>query len=272
MDRGTRNECLHEFRCVGRIAVTHHNSLKGKVMIIRFSCPSCGGSIEVSENYAGKKGKCPKCNTSIIVPSVSGGVAELAHSHPASATPEATPPTGTASRKPWQGKPLAEIIRSVGLVRGTLILGGVLIVLILIAFCLERGFSSGLEEAKLSRLEQRIAGLEKTAADLSDLENRIRTELQSFKKETRDNQLQLATNYDEVLKTFQRKIAILYSNQLKMATTFDSVLSTMNVNQAETENIKGLWEYLKEMERQSGETSREMDKQMGETTRELFKH
>jgi hypothetical protein len=209
---------------------------------------------------------------SIIVPGESGGVAKLAHSHPASATTEATLPSGTALRKPWQGKPLAEVIRSVGLVRGALILGSVLIALILIAFGLGRSSSSWSETARLSRLEQRLAGMERTAADLSDLENRIRTELQSFKKETRDNQLQLATNYDEVLKTFQRKIAILYSNQLKMATTFDSVLSTMNVNQAETENIKGLWEYLKEMERQSGETSREMNKQMGETTRELFKH
>ena len=35
---------------------------------IRFNCRSCGKKISVPETHAGKKGKCPKCKTLVVVP------------------------------------------------------------------------------------------------------------------------------------------------------------------------------------------------------------
>lgn len=36
--------------------------------MIRFNCTSCGKRIKVPEQYVGKKGKCPKCRTAVVVP------------------------------------------------------------------------------------------------------------------------------------------------------------------------------------------------------------
>ncbi len=36
--------------------------------MIKFACSNCGQSIRVDDKYAGKKGKCPKCKTSVVVP------------------------------------------------------------------------------------------------------------------------------------------------------------------------------------------------------------
>jgi len=36
--------------------------------VIRFTCKNCGQKIKVSDQYAGKKGKCPKCRRPIVVP------------------------------------------------------------------------------------------------------------------------------------------------------------------------------------------------------------
>ena len=35
---------------------------------ISFHCENCGQKIKVSKSYAGKKGKCPKCNNIVIIP------------------------------------------------------------------------------------------------------------------------------------------------------------------------------------------------------------
>ena len=37
--------------------------------MIRFSCKSCGRQFKVSEQNAGKRGKCPQCKNPIVVPS-----------------------------------------------------------------------------------------------------------------------------------------------------------------------------------------------------------
>ncbi len=39
-------------------------------MVIKFSCKNCGQKISVPDVHAGKKGKCPKCKTIVIVPQV----------------------------------------------------------------------------------------------------------------------------------------------------------------------------------------------------------
>lgn len=36
--------------------------------MIRFRCKNCGQKITVGEIHAGKKGKCPKCKSVVIVP------------------------------------------------------------------------------------------------------------------------------------------------------------------------------------------------------------
>ena len=36
--------------------------------IIKFHCKSCGHKIKVPDKYGGKKGKCPKCHTPILIP------------------------------------------------------------------------------------------------------------------------------------------------------------------------------------------------------------
>lgn len=36
--------------------------------MIKFACSKCGQSIRVDDKYAGKKGRCPKCGTAVVVP------------------------------------------------------------------------------------------------------------------------------------------------------------------------------------------------------------
>lgn len=36
--------------------------------MIKFACPSCSKSMHVDDRHAGKKGKCPKCGNTVVVP------------------------------------------------------------------------------------------------------------------------------------------------------------------------------------------------------------
>ena len=36
--------------------------------MIRFACSNCNRLISVDEKYSGKKGKCPKCGSGVVVP------------------------------------------------------------------------------------------------------------------------------------------------------------------------------------------------------------
>lgn len=45
--------------------------MNGEDSVIRFSCTLCGQKIRVAKASAGKKGKCPKCKSALIVPQVS---------------------------------------------------------------------------------------------------------------------------------------------------------------------------------------------------------
>ena len=38
--------------------------------MIKFNCKNCGQRISVPEMHAGKKGKCPKCKTIVVVPKI----------------------------------------------------------------------------------------------------------------------------------------------------------------------------------------------------------
>jgi DNA-directed RNA polymerase subunit RPC12/RpoP len=44
--------------------------------VIRFTCENCGQKIKVHDQYAGKKGKCPKCRQPIVVPAAAQPPAE----------------------------------------------------------------------------------------------------------------------------------------------------------------------------------------------------
>src|SRR6516165_4492191 len=45
---------------------------KGGVMIIQFTCGSCGKTLRVSNSSGGKKGKCPSCRAKLLVPNATG--------------------------------------------------------------------------------------------------------------------------------------------------------------------------------------------------------
>lgn len=54
--------------------------------MIKFSCHKCGQVIKVSDEYAGKKGKCPKCRTVLLIPvaeKAGAGVAQIVLDHDA---------------------------------------------------------------------------------------------------------------------------------------------------------------------------------------------
>lgn len=55
-------------------------------MGIKFTCPACGGALNVKSELAGKRGRCPKCQAKINIPH------EDAASGPAVAAPSAAPP------------------------------------------------------------------------------------------------------------------------------------------------------------------------------------
>ena len=42
--------------------------------MLKFNCKSCGQKISVPEVYAGKKGKCPKCKTIVVVPEINDDI------------------------------------------------------------------------------------------------------------------------------------------------------------------------------------------------------
>lgn len=45
-------------------------------MSIRYECPECGSVLKIKESLAGTDGKCPKCKTPFVVPTISSAAAE----------------------------------------------------------------------------------------------------------------------------------------------------------------------------------------------------
>ncbi|MBW3543964.1 MAG: hypothetical protein KY476_27255, partial [Planctomycetes bacterium] len=62
-------------------------------MAIVFDCPHCAATVRVADDAAGKKGRCPQCGESLLVPRV---------------VPPAAPPTGHADAV--TGEPAAPVV------------------------------------------------------------------------------------------------------------------------------------------------------------------
>ncbi len=75
-------------------------------MAIEFDCPYCTATIRVPDAYGGREGRCPKCNTRLLVPTVvrPGSVSPGAAAHPGSPV-ASTPQTPTASAVPGLDAP-----------------------------------------------------------------------------------------------------------------------------------------------------------------------
>ena len=64
--------------------------------MIRFACPNCGKSIQVKPELAGRKGKCPGCQSILVIPSASSEP----NSPVAPAPPAAQPPARKRGPEP----------------------------------------------------------------------------------------------------------------------------------------------------------------------------
>lgn len=66
-------------------------------MAIEFDCPFCTATIRVPDAYGGKEGRCPKCNTRLLVPTVHRPGMEPAAAVQAPPSPEAKTPSTAPS-------------------------------------------------------------------------------------------------------------------------------------------------------------------------------
>lgn len=76
--------------------------------MIHFKCQHCGASINVPEQYAGKKGKCPSCKQLVEVPSAvakDSGLVPMKQESPARKTPPAKQPAAVTARPPAGKQP-----------------------------------------------------------------------------------------------------------------------------------------------------------------------
>jgi hypothetical protein len=55
------------YGCIGGIS---HERLSESIMAIPFQCKHCGKKIEAPDKLAGKRGKCPKCRTTLMIPAL----------------------------------------------------------------------------------------------------------------------------------------------------------------------------------------------------------
>jgi len=47
---------------------------KAQKVMIKFSCKNCGQRIKVPDEHAGKKGRCPKCKTVVVIPEIDNDI------------------------------------------------------------------------------------------------------------------------------------------------------------------------------------------------------
>jgi hypothetical protein len=64
----------------------------GFLVPIAVSCPNCDHKLNVKDEYAGKRGKCPKCQATVQIPAAAGAAKAAAAARPAAAVTK----TGTA--------------------------------------------------------------------------------------------------------------------------------------------------------------------------------
>lgn len=75
-------------------------------MALEFNCPYCSVAIRVPDQHAGKRGKCPKCETQLIVPSLpTPPAAQPATQHPTAPTAAPTAPAPPTGDFPPAGNP-----------------------------------------------------------------------------------------------------------------------------------------------------------------------
>lgn len=72
--------------------------------MIKFNCKTCGQKIDVPVNYAGKKGKCPKCQTVVIVPGLNEQIFLKPLNTDNYSTPDAEPELRIKKDTPHQAK------------------------------------------------------------------------------------------------------------------------------------------------------------------------
>ena len=71
-------------------------------MAIEFHCPYCTATIRVPDQFAGKAGRCPKCDTKLIVPQIAPP--------PSAATPNNAATSPVAPAMPGMHQPSADVI------------------------------------------------------------------------------------------------------------------------------------------------------------------
>ncbi|MFN9719286.1 MAG: hypothetical protein ACK58L_11355, partial [Planctomycetota bacterium] len=88
-------------------------------MAIEFNCPYCTAAIRVPDAYGGKQGRCPKCDTRLLVPTIQRPDASDhgAHGVPAGVTPgpaipvSAVPPAPEVSHESFQIRPVSSPVK-----------------------------------------------------------------------------------------------------------------------------------------------------------------
>ncbi len=77
---------------------------------IKFSCPQCGVTFRIREEFAGKKVRCPKCTTVSAVPAtvVANPAPPPAPAKPAASAPAKAGPAAAVSKKPAAKKAPAD--------------------------------------------------------------------------------------------------------------------------------------------------------------------
>lgn len=87
-------------------------------MAIEFECPNCAAVMRVPDAYAGKQGRCPQCETRLLVPNIprpdasNAPPAEVGPTH--TTVPQATPvPTPAATAVPTERNPVPRTSRRI---------------------------------------------------------------------------------------------------------------------------------------------------------------
>ena len=68
--------------------------------MIRVKCQTCGKSIQAKDKYAGRKVKCPNCESPILIPPASSGTPKALAGNPTAAKAAAPPKAAAPNRAP----------------------------------------------------------------------------------------------------------------------------------------------------------------------------
>jgi len=68
MDEANVQFYTERWNLYGRVGGISRKRLSESIMAIDFQCKHCGKRIEAPDKLAGKRGKCPKCRTTLVIP------------------------------------------------------------------------------------------------------------------------------------------------------------------------------------------------------------